>query len=305
MLTYKDFNEFYEHPFIKSIAHKKRWSVSDKNKVPIDMYALEHENKICGAQYRDERCLVDLEHLCNFLPNAANNAFYLDALVDGIVVLDIEPVCPEPIKNQLLELPYLYGERSMSGQGYHLFFKLPDLIINYPAAQKKTAMKEKHRYYEILMNHWVTFTRDMLPDSTATNNDFEALFEDLAKQQVEVDKKNIDIEALNPDDIPLGHEIINILMNQEYKKEPEDFYHDMSTYEYGHMGFLYQKLKQLLNVSKFKKQHNYSDNERTWLLYLTAQEVIPYRSKHDEFRDNLPWLLYLAKDLISKDLPTG
>ena len=82
-------------------------------------------NIIWGAAFdRGYNPLVDLETVCKTLPTAANNTYHLDALIDKIVVLDVEPKCPEEIKRQFLSLPYLYSETSMSGNGLHLIFNL-------------------------------------------------------------------------------------------------------------------------------------------------------------------------------------
>jgi hypothetical protein len=36
-------------------------------------------------------------------------------------------------------------------------------------------------------------------------------------------------------------------------------------------------------------------------LYEVAKEVLPYRDKHDQVRNNLPWLLNLATSVIAKE----
>lgn len=294
------FEDFYNHPFIKSIADKERWTVVDKNKRPIDMYGLIYMHKIFGAAFCDEKSLVSLKTLCETLPNATNNTFYMDALTDGFVVLDIEPKCPQNIKNKLLQLPYIYGELSLSGKGYHLIFPLPDCIENYPIAKKKVTMKEEHGYYEILLNHYVTFTRNIIPKSKGAS-DFEKIFKELASQQKEHTKNNIEIEEEEPDDIPLKDTILTIMYNQAYRKQPKDFDFDMSKYEYGYISFLYEKLLCVLALSNIKSVHEYSDTEKAWLLYNAAKEMLPYREKHDEMRTGLPWLMYLSQEVIAKN----
>lgn len=298
---YEAFKDFYENPVIKSIKTNKKWSVSDKDKMPIDICALMYQNQLKGAKYTDETCLVDLDTLCNVLPTATNNAYFLDALIDGFVVLDIEPKCPDDIKNKLLNLDYLYGEVSMSGKGLHLIFPLPDCISEYPIAQKKLVLKEKHGYYEILLNHWVTFTRKAFAPSLGSD-DFVPIFRELAKEQKEIaEAKEVEISELEPSDIPFKDDIISLLVKQKYKKSLEDFNDDVSTYEFAYVGFLHYKLKQILNVSRIKKAHSYTDNEKAWLLYETASQVIPHRAKHDEKRNKLPWLLFIAENVIAKD----
>lgn len=297
--TFHNFDDFYNHPFIKSITDNEKWTVSDKDKKPIDMFAYKYRQQITGALFTDNKSLVSLPELCELIPNARNNAYFMDSIVDKFVVLDIEPICPDTIKQKLLKTKYVYGEISMSGKGYHLIYPLPNCFSKYPIAQKKIVMKEEHGYYEILLQHYVTFTRNMLPDATG-GEDFEKIFEELASTQKETIRKDIDVQELKPNDIPLEKDILITLNHLDYNKTPIDFYNDMSKYEYGFMGFLYYKLKKQLALQDYK-EHKYSDNEKAWLLYTVAKNKIPKRQKHDEYRNNLPWLLYLASEIIAKD----
>lgn len=297
--TFHNFDDFYNHPFIKSITDNEKWTVSDKDKKPIDMFAYKYRQQITGALFTDNKSLVSLPELCELIPNARNNAYFMDSIVDKFVVLDIEPICPDAIKQKLLKTKYVYGEISMSGKGYHLIYPLPNCFSKYPIAQKKIVMKEEHGYYEILLQHYVTFTRNMLPDATG-REDFEKIFEELASTQKETIRKDIDVQELKPNNIPLEKDILITLNHLDYNKTPIDFYNDMSKYEYGFMGFLYYKLKKQLALQDYK-EHKYSDNEKAWLLYTVAKNKIPKRQKHDEYRNNLPWLLYLASEIIAKD----
>lgn len=276
--------------------------MSDFNKRPIDIVDYMTFRRINGAQFTDENSLVDLSTLCKILPDATNNAFYMDALIDHFVILDVEPKCPSDIKNEMLKLPYIYGEYSMSGQGYHLVFPLPKTFYNYPIAIQKCALKEEHGWYEILLNHWITFTRNILPPATDTKS-FEQIFEQMAKLQKETHRSDIDVMYLAPDTVPEQELILYTLINlRTYKKTRNDFHGDYSKYEYGHMGYLYYRLKKMLKTNVIMKtKHKYTPNEKAWLLYTIAKEQIPYRTKHDEERDKLPWLLYLAREIIAKD----
>ena len=312
--TYLDFPDFYNHPFIQSISDTERWTVSDNTKKPIDMFVWIYQQRIAGAATTDSNSLISLPRLCEVLPNAANNTFYMDALADNFVMLDSEKTCPDDIKAELLKLPYIYGETSLSGKGYHLVFPMPDCFFEYPAAMKKIVMKEEHGYYEILLNHYVMFTRNMIPPSEGTG-DFETFFRSLCVKQKETHREDVDINDMEPMPGPDYDKIVALLMRQDYKKSTSDFSEDMSKYEYGFMGYLNYKLNQILKVNtiaiekvysekegkEISRKYVYSDNERAWILYNVAKERIPYRAKHDELRDNLPWLLYLAREIIAKN----
>ena len=296
--TYKDFPDFYANPFIQSIAKNKKWTVSTPDKVPIDMVRLKYENEIYGAFLPNDLCLTTLENVVNEIPTANNNAYYFDYLEDNAIVLDVEPKCPEAIKQQFMQMNYIYGETSMSGKGIHLIFNIPKCIEKYPIAQQKIALKEKHGYYEILLCHYVTFTRNMLPPATG-HDTIDNVFETLCRQQKESNRKATDVEIDKPE-IPKEERLLQTLSHLNYSKKPEDFYDDMSKYEYGLTGFFYNKLKRQIALPHYLT-HTYTDNEKAWLLYQITSEKLPHRAKHDETRDGLPWLLYLAEEIIAKD----
>lgn len=305
---YLIFPEFYNNPLIQRIKNISKWSVSDKNKRPIDMHKLKDYGEIRGAEFTDDRSLMTLTELCDFMPDATNHAFYLDALTDGFVILDVEPKCPDEIKQKMLSLPYLYGEVSMSGKGLHLVFLLPECINDYPAALKKVVFKEENGYYEILLNHYVTFTRRAIspyfniPDKS-NENAFIELFRQMASVQKEVHRNDVYVDKLEPKDIPMQDVILDILSHQHYKKTVTHFLGDMSEYEYAHIGFLYYNLKMILKLDMIQsKKNEYTDQEKAWLLYYAAQDTIPYRAKHDEQRYGLPWLLYLCQEVIAKNV---
>ena len=300
--TWRDFPEFYDNPFIREISKNEKWTVSDKTKRPIDMHALIHEEKVWGLAFnRGYNPMVDLATLCEIIPNAVNNAYFLDALTDNYVVLDIEPKCPDIIKQRLLNLPYLYGETSMSGEGYHLVFDLPrDILEHYPDAAKKLVLKETHGYYEILLNHMVTFTRNVLPEQETAEDlsAFRNIFELLASKEKAVEQADaVVVTDIDTDKIPHFDALMPTLKAQIYGRKPEDFYGDMSKYEFGITSFYNRKLCKLLEVYK---DHDYTDEEKAVILYSLTSEKLPHREKHDQTRNNMPWLLYIASAVIAK-----
>lgn len=302
--------KFMENPTIQRIAGNKRWTISDKNKMPIDMYMLMYRDTINGAAFNNELSLVSLDELYRFIPNMANFAYYLSALTDRIVVMDIEPKCPDEIKEKFTKLPALYAETSMSGRGIHLVFPLKEeLILKYPAISTKTAIKEEHGWYEILLEHYVTFTGKQLPHTPLdmsnpdATKEFDTVFVNLAKNIREYVRSDTDIEELKDVETTYTDQILESLLwysRQNYKKTPEDFFGDMSRYEFSYLSWLFTRAKDILNITKIKKDHKYSDSEIAWLMYKTAQEFLPYREKHDEERNGLPWLLFEIQEVMSK-----
>lgn len=301
--TYKDFPEFYKNDFVKSISKNPKWTVSDKNKRPIDMIALMNDD-VWGASFaRGYNPFVSLETMIKQLPDAVNNAYYLEAETDKFVVLDIEPCCPDVMKKALLRLPYVYGEISMSGKGYHLVFPLPeDIWAKYPAIHNKVALKEKHKNYEILINHMVTFTRNYIepPYDPASMDEFIRVFETLAREAKQTQKaSSSDIQIIDTKNIPLFDRTMTVLKAQKYKKKPDDFYNDMSRYEFGMAGFYYNALERLTKNQIYKNIH-YTNDEKATIIYALLQKNLEHREKHDTKRNNVPWLLYISAQLVGR-----
>jgi hypothetical protein len=301
------FEAFYGNPVIQRLSYEKRWTISDNNKVPIDMTDLLASNgqAIHGALTRKEghNPFVDLHTLMKNIPNAANNAYSLDAKTDGILILDIEPKCPKAIAEKLLQLPALYGEFSLSGKGYHLIFPIPKEYEDVYSCC--VAVKEEHGYYEFLCNHCITFTRNIIP-AGFTPNIGQGSYEDFVKvwcelaSKVDLTQKDSVVDIMSEEeDTEWTDYIQKILQSDEkaYKKTPSDFGDDMSRYEHGYTGHVYFVL---LNILKRLKVF-YTKSEMIWEVYRATSELIPYRDKHDTIHDRMPWLLYQASVIVGKN----
>lgn len=296
--------QFMKNPFILSIADNERWTISTNKKMPIDMKRLRNEGRIVGASFRNgNKPLVNLYEIKKIVPNAANVAYRMNQNLDNFVILDIEPKCPLEIKAKLLRLPYIYGELSMSGNGFHLVFETPK--TNYKEILiSKPAIKEENGYYEILLSHYVTFTgNEIIPSKTCISKDvseFEKIFDEIAKTKKITMNTELNTSYIPEiDSIFLGGEIVKILKEAKYDKSVNDFKGDYSVYEFGVIGFYYKRLKMLLSTTKYVK-HEYTPQEQMRLLYSVIRSVIPHRAKHDEKREGLPMLMYNCKRAITK-----
>lgn len=301
----QDYDSFRNHPFICKIANNERWTVSTSDKVPLDMHMLTTKGIIVGAKYKDDLSLVTLDKAHEIIPDAVNYAFYMDALIDKIVVLDIEPKCPNKQRQELMSMPCLYAETSMSGKGIHMAFELPEDILNkYPIAKEKIVFKESHGYYEILLAHYITFTGNIITlSNTQPPEKFLNLFEDMAKEQKIVKKADVHIDT-SITTLPTKHAemIVEYLKKQSYDKTPEDFEGDVSKYEFGFMGHYHFKLRVMLDYpfSFTPDRREYTDTEVACMLVKIAEAQIPPRPKHNEIRNGLPWLWYIASDIIAR-----
>lgn len=317
------FAAFYNNPAIRTLAGAARWTISGRlgndpddpkitRKAPIDLRALLDDNWLRGAWSVDEQCLVVLDELTDRLPAATNTAFYLRAPTDGLMVIDVEPECPPEIAAQLLALPeVLYSEQSMSGRGLHLVTPLPDNFSAFPIAAAKRALREEHGWYEILLDHWVTFTRRPLPadavgrEAGAQPGQFAAVsdvYAFLAQYARTTMASAVDVSTgVEAPDIPGGSRIVRqtVAAAGHRFKTLDDFDGDHSRYEFSILGTLH---RQLLNhlVEHISLGHRYSSSDLAWLLFEAARQVIPERAKHSERRNGRPFLLDRAAAMVAQ-----
>lgn len=303
------FPSFYANSAIQLLADQSRWSVSDNEKMPIDMRELMTTGRLWGAREISETCLVTLDELTEALPTAANNAFHLQAQTDGLLVLDIEKNCPPEIAAELLGISEtLYSELSMSGLGYHILLPLPPNFWDYPIATSKKVLREEHGYYEILLDHWVTFTRNEVPMERYTGPDenelpeapeWADLYASLAVLAVDTPTIKLDINAEKPL-IPKEDKIIDLMTRQPHKRDLAKFHGDFSRWEFSILGVLYNRLTAILVAIRDDVDHPFDESDQAWLVYTAAQQVIPHRAKHDEYRNEMPLLMNATVALIAR-----
>jgi hypothetical protein len=307
------FPEFYNNPIINAIADAPRWTVSDNEKVPINMQELMLTGRLWGAHEISEACLVTLTDMTSFLPNAANNAFYLRAQTDGFVVLDIEKTCPPEIARELLKIPSLYSELSMSGKGYHLILPLPVNFWDYPVATGKRVLKEEHGWYEILLDHWVTFTREPIPvdhlsfetdtsADAAEDDAWETLYKTMAETAAEAPTVEFNLTTERPD-IPRIEQILDLMTRKPLEKSLDDFNQDYSRFEFSTLGALYHRMRPILvAIADAEPDAVLDESAKAWLIYEAATRMLDHREKHDEIRNGLPLLLNAAVALVARRL---
>lgn len=327
------FPQFYDNPAIRTLAGACRWTISGqigppddptrppKRKVPIDVRHLldgctsscQHAGPLRGALTLDETCLLTLDELTSAIPDAANTAFYLQAQTDGLLVLDIEADCPPGVATDLLRLPgILYSELSMSGRGFHLVMPLANNFHDFPVAAGKRVLREEHGWYELLLDHWLTFTRQPVPDHIVVHVDaattapafasIEDLYAQLAVKAGESSGASASVVDTTEDmpDIPYSQAIIEqtLASARHQLRDPGDFNHDMSRWQFSVLASLYSRMRtQLRAYSALGVE--YSTGDTAWALYKAALDVIPARPKRSERRNGRPFLLDRAPALVA------
>lgn len=315
------FPDFYSNPVIRSLAGSPRWTVSGQidertpdgtrragrtRKAPIDIRELASNGRLRGAYEKTRNCLMTLDELIAFLPNAANHAFALNTHLDQVLLLDIEKNCPPEIAQDLLALPSLYSELSMSGRGYHLVMPVPSNFADFPVAANKVVLREKHGWYEVLIDHWITFTRQPIPagryDGRTPSRTWEDVYAELAVKTTRdvVDQATKDAVSLTKPEIPGETEAIAVMTKQPLTKTVEDFHGDHSRFEFSVLSTLLYRLSPALPYLTSVYGVEYTTSQKAWLLYEAATRVLPHRPKHDELRRGMPLLLNAATDLLAR-----
>lgn len=297
----KEFPAFYGSQFIKDCGKMKRWSISNDKKVPIDMEILETKERMVNLSIYAYPHLKTIDECIAICPVLSNHMFYLQAEVDGYVVLDIEPNCPEELRESFLKMNFLYAETSMSGKGLHLVFKLPACFSEYPNAQTKPAMQEEHKYYEIHLRHNVTFTRNALDVEPGTEP-FEPLFRQMCELQKPPIENTCDVSEERPE-MPKALSLFQRLLFSNaanYPKSLKDHENNNSVYDFNMALHYVRKILVLKDqaavIKKLKSDgEDFTEEQIIWLVYELLQEKLPHREKHDETRGGLPYLLHTAK----------
>ena len=312
---YNEFPLFYQNPAIQKLKDIPKWSVSDKNKRPIDMFLLQTQQQISGCDVTMPGAMCTLAETINILETPANHAFYLDVLEENVIIVDIEKICNPLLYKELMKLPYLYAEKSMSGRGAHLIMPLPRNFDEYPIAQTKVALKEPSGQFELLLNHWVTFTRNVIKTPTAPNgintngsyDKWDEIYKKLAENATKTHYEQLEYtETKNIADIPKSDEILDLLVNKNpYRKSPSDFTRedgspDMSRYEAGFLTTKYINLLMILNTTIADSNYNYTLSDHIAILAETAKLGLSHRDKHDTYRNKLPYLTYIAKQTVER-----
>lgn len=289
--------DFINSPLIRCLSAKPYWTVNIDEKKPLDILEYEKTGRIWGAAEHDERCLTNMSNVFRILNAIPKQLVYhLNPVRDGIIVLDIEKTCPDDIKETLLNLPFIYGEISMSGQGYHLILPCPALD---ETTVNRVAMKEKHGYYEILLHHYVSFTYNtILPRYNATNapistqtlwNELKAEQKNLVKKEYDTDISDIKIDF--PQYAVMKDAVIRNF-KQRFKKTPTDFCNDMSRYEFAVIGSVRYSLNLIMSIPMFARRVVLDEKQQIAFVYDIVTDILEHRAKHEEVRDGKPLLLY-------------
>lgn len=316
-------DEFMKYPIIQHLGKDNRWTISDKEKRPVDAKYLLETHEVRNARVYDHPYpLVKLEEL-NTDPNLyhTNRAYRAQAQNNHVIMLDVEPSASPEVKQFAIDFPAHFTELSRNG-GVHLVIAVPDKAIT-PENEylfTSTVIKSPDNTFELILNdHYITFTKRIIHDKPIAdfkNNpeDFNKLVTFLdnivkmdakAKEERELKRRM----AIDFDDSDLHLNLINKViesksfvdfMQKQSEKTPDNFHGDTSRYEgsiatacAGHVHRFATSLPNTLVLKDTFK--DMTENDWIYAAYLMTQFIVPKRDKHDEYRDGMPWLLYNAQ----------
>ncbi len=329
---------FYKNETIQELGKNCHWSISTNDKMPIDVPHLIATGMVRGAAIRqgfDEVC-VDLDTLVSAIPRAANHAYHLNAIVDRVIIVDIEKTCPKEVALALLGMlpDALYSETSMSGKGYHLVMPLPEDFNQWPDATVRPVLKHPKGWFELLQRHWVTFTRNPIPDDIvaesreAVHADWNTLWASLATQTpapatvngFDITEEDLLPEDYSDEDAEVEDQITEVVTEsmqwlEEEGRLPdrENYGGDWSRYEFGRIAIIVQKVfKNILYRIIAEKGADYVRREGhggvhpgTAIRISTrvAREVLDHRDKHEQERDGMNFIMWrVTQNLELQDL---
>ena len=321
---------FLTRPGVSELAGAPRWTISGRTasdpgstaKVPLDIVdllrhydsrtgSLSDRAALHGAGSHDQRCLVDLAQLTTRIPGAANAAFYLDADLDRLVVVDIEPSCPPQVRRSLAQLPgILYAEVSMSGRGLHLLMDRPRALDTCPAAIGRSVLRHEQGWFEILVEHWVTFTaRPVDLPAPCRDRSLDQVVTDLADSlgsRSQGSAATIATTGTGLPDIPGAGSLVDsaVIAVADRMRHPRDFHNDMSRWEFSVLRLLWTRLDRACSFTEEVSGTRVSPEDLTRLLYCAAVRVLPHRAKHDQLRNGRPYLLERAAAMVASHTTT-
>lgn len=305
--------EFFNHPFIRSIANTPCWTISghvnDTDKCPIDIAELYWNHRVIGCSTKNKNSSATLYQTLDVInrinPGAlpANHAFNMDTLRDNFVLIDVEPECPDELKQKFLQLPCIYMEKSMSGKGIHIVMPVPEEYKQSEEMKELTKLQANTRYYEVMFCHWVTFTRNIIHQTTVAPDDsfFHKILKGLwaeHKTTIQYSWDGSDTNNLNnidPYSIPGAKEMLSILLKDDvntYKEPDDDMREDTSRYVFSIAGHYCNVMEKLMKSSWIRNiKADYNDREKAVILHAAIKDRVPQREKNTSRRGNMTWLM--------------
>lgn len=197
-------------------------------------------------------------------------------------------------------------------------------VFKEPVPKDENGKDLRPAFFEVIFNdHYITFTKRMLTEKPSADyeNDpaarqFLVSFltnirdmdlkrraeREIVKQyQIEMIDKVLDPKKQADINAFLEMEIFDEAKAESNERKPNDFAGDASRFEIsianGIAYYVIQNHKRAIyEESSRELAESLSESDLAYAIYLMLKNVVPYREKHDQFRNDMPWLLYISKN---------
>lgn len=304
---------FYGNPAIQALGEFPMWTITDPtDKKPCSFQAMSegrtyineknNEEMFPGARLTKQRDQVTLGELVSRFPDASNNSFCLFGAEHGYIVIDIEKTATDETRERLLELQWVYAERSLSGTGIHLLVPYPaELFDEFENAAVKPAIKSPDNTWEVLVNHWVTFTRNVIEGVQPGTLPLDSVMRAMAE------KANEPVKIMTFDDLPEIKPGMQAYLLMEYVKrntfdgeyKPRIDGQDESAYDFGMAMYFMRNVQEILN--KYKQQISATPEEVVAIVKILMDSSGKERSKwYEHSIHGVPYLIYTIQKAYAK-----
>lgn len=318
---------------VDHLKDEPMWTMSSRDKRPIDAKVFLESNAIEDAYLDGPSPLVTLPELdADDRLQAVNRAYRLHAKDNRVIAIDVEPEATDAMKEMVLNFPSHYTELSMNG-GVHLFIMVPEDLVddhNRYMFDDLSVFKEpipdgenRPAHFEVIFNdHYITFTKRMLTQKPcvnyATDPQAKAQLKAFLDNIVKIDaQKRADRElakqykvelfehSMEPEQLERIETFTELIAfdtpkQQAGEKQASDYGGDNSRYEMSTASFIaahvikkHRMAKGTLSFSELASK--LKEPDLIYAVYHIIKDILPYREKHDEYRDDLPWLMYTSK----------
>lgn len=324
---------FAANHLVDHLKDEPMWTMSSKDKRPIDAKVFLETDAIEDAYLEGPSPLVTLTQLdADNRLQAVNRAYRLHAKDNRVIAIDVEPEATDQMKEMVLNFPAHYTELSMNG-GVHLFIMVPEDLVddsNRYMFDELSVFKEpvpkgdtRPAHFEVIFNdHYITFTKRMLTQKPcvnyATDPQAKAQLKSFLDNIVALDvqrrkdrelakqyKVEIFDNSMNPEQLERIEQFTSLTAldrpkQQASEKQASDYGGDHSRYEMStatsiaaHVIKVHRMAKGTLSFSELASK--LKEPDLIYAIYTIILDILPYREKHDEYRDDLPWLMYTSK----------
>lgn len=300
----RTFPEFYSNETVLRLGRQRRWTVADFELVPIHIRELLRTGRVEAAYSVDGDCLMTLTELTLRLPNAANATFYLRGGIDGVAAVLVEKSCPKPYARQLLRLPHLYAEHSMDSEGFLLLVSLPELAQDLSSIPGSKVLHESNGYYEILLEGWVTLSRDMLREkpspprrrSSSSITNWGDIYRHLARREMH----SVPEPGARLDEPILAH-VVELVTRAPLNRDLASVGGNIAVFEHAVLGELFARIQPILEAfRKADPAAHFTQDVETETLYTAAARVLPHRHDTDDLEAPEPLLFNAARSAIEQ-----